>query len=311
MVWSLSLFLAGRPVFAETVLPTNTPALPAFTNALPVLPPITNAMTVIVPPSTATKKAPPRRAEEMTTAFKTVGGTRFGVYGTQRILKLPERPIQRKNDDWVRTLELGLDTARGNSDILRYNAGVSARKEDEKNVYWLKLGGRYGESDNVKDTESAQGEGKYERGLTERVYASLNIMALHDQIADLSYRVLGNVSLGRHLVWTEQTILNVELGPGYVREKKGGMQDGFVAGRIANYFERLLNSSVRLWQSSEYVPNLEDIGVYYATAEVGLETLLVRNICLKFVVQDRYDNSPAEGKKKNDLLTTTSLNWMF
>jgi putative salt-induced outer membrane protein len=309
-LWMLGWVLAQTNTVTNGVVDTTS-----STNrpAWPFQPAITNSITPfpVEPLQLPVQEAPPRRAEEMTTAFRSVGGGRFSVSRTDRILKLPEKPLQKKNGEWVRTVELGINTASGNSDILRYDGSFSLRREDERNLYWLKVGGRYGKSEGVKDTDGAQGEGKYERSLTERVYASLNGEVLRDRIADLSYRALGNVSLGRHFIWTDRTVLNLEMGPGYVREKKGNMTDGFAAGRVAQYLEKLLNSSVRVWQSAEYVPNLEDTSVYYANAEVGLETLLVLNTSLKFVVQDRYDSSPAEGKKRNDLTTLTCLNWTF
>ena len=143
------------------------------------------------------------------------------------------------------------------------------------------------------------------------MYAGLDANLYHDQIAALTYRARGSLSLGRHFIWTERTVLNAEAGPGYVAEKKGGETEGFMAGRAAEYLEHLITPSLQIWQSAEYVPNLGDSSVFFVNSEIGLETVLLSNLSLRFWVEDRYDSSPAEGKESNDLLTTTSLNWSF
>ena len=121
----------------------------------------------------------------------------------------------------------------------------------------------------------------------------------------------GSLSLGRHFIWTERTVLSAEAGPGYVAEKKGGEQEGFAAGRLAQYLEILVADDLQVWESVEFVQNLEDSAVYFVNAEIGLETVLTGSLSLRFTVEDRYDNQPADDKEANDLLTTTSLNWKF
>ena len=119
------------------------------------------------------------------------------------------------------------------------------------------------------------------------------------------------MSLGRRFVWTERAVLSAELGPGYVSEKKGGDQEGFAAGRVGQYLEILLTDSLQIWQSAEFVQNLEDGAVYFINAEVGLETVLMGNLNLRFSLEDAYDSQPAEDKVGNDLVTKTTLVWKF
>ena len=119
------------------------------------------------------------------------------------------------------------------------------------------------------------------------------------------------MSLGRRFVWTERAVLSAELGPGYVSEKKGGEKEGFFAGRAAQYLEILVADNLQIWQSVEFVQNLEDGAVYFVNAEIGLETVLVGNLNLRFSVEDAYDSQPAEGKESNDVTTKTALVWKF
>lgn len=260
-------------------------------------------------PAPRGKPPPAYRGAEMREAFKGAG-SRYGVSG--RVHKIPAKKSLRKpKDAWRRSLSLGLNTAQGNSDTLRVDAEASASKDTEASYFFLKAAGRYGESEDETDAENATLEGKIQRRLTERMYAAMAGNVHRDQLADLSYRVNGSLSLGRQLMWTERTVLSIETGPGYVAEKKGGESEGFVAGRVAQHLEFLATPSLQVWESIEYVPSLEDSRVYYVNAEVGLETVLMANLSLKCTLENRYDNNPAEGKERNDLLTTTALTWSF
>ena len=300
---------------ADSVLPEESPAatneVPPVVEDVPDVETPTNELPpVVVVPSHPVRTTPVYRGSDMGSAFEGAGSSRYGVSG--RVHQVSEKARQEKGKEaWRRNIELGINTSQGNSDTMRYNAALSASKETEVLSYFLKLSGRYGESDNKTDAESADAEAKAQRRLSERMYAALEGNARHDQLADLAYRVRGSLSLGRHLVWTDRTVLNAELGPGYVAEKKGGEEEGFMAARAAQSLEFLITASLQVWESVEFVQNIQDTEVYFVNSEIGLETVLIYNLRLRFTVEDRYDNRPAEGKKSNDLLTTTSLNWSF
>lgn len=258
----------------------------------------------------AQQTEPPRRGKDMAEAFKGTGRSPFGVSG--RVNKIPaKKSAKSEKGAWKRAVEAGVSTASGNSDVQRYDGSASAAKETGNNYFFLEAAGRYGESDNETDAASATGEGKIQHRLSARNYVSLDAHARHDQIADLSYRLRSSLSLGRRFVWSDRTALSAELGPGYVAEKKGGEREAFAAGRAAQYLEILAADNLQLWQSAEWVPNLEDPAVYFVNAEIGLEVVLAGNLNLRFAVEDTYDSQPAEGKESNDATTKTTLAWKF
>lgn len=278
----------------------------AATNAVPESEEPAETGTAVQPE----KPEPAYRGADMKEAFQGADSSRFGMSG--RVNKMPaKKSVRKEKGAWKRAVEAGISTASGNSDSLRYDGSASAARETEVDYGYLEIGGRYGESDNETDAANATGEAKYQHKLTERTYAALDGFVRHDQIADLSYRVRGSVSLGRHFLWTERAVFSAELGPGYVAEKKGGEKEGFAAARAAQYLEILVADNLQIWESVEFVQNLEDAAVYFINAEVGLETVLTGNLNLRFSVEDAYDNQPAEGKVGNDLATKTALVWKF
>ena len=336
--WMLALALAAglagagaaRAQAEETNAPDETvaaepeapaPDVPAAEPPAAVAPPAAEPATNAVPPAaeapaepeTPVKPAKPEpayRGADMKEAFKGADRSLFGVSG--RVNKMPaKKTVRTEKGAWKRAIEAGVSTASGNSDVLRYDGSASAAKETETNYTYLEVAGRYGESDNETDAANATGEAKYQHKLTERTYAALDGYAKHDQIADLAYRLRGSVSLGRRFLWTERAVLSAELGPGYVAEKKGDEKEGFAAGRVGQYLEILIADNLQIWQSAEFVQNLEDGAVYFVNAEVGLETVLLANLNLRFSVEDAYDSQPAEGKESNDVTTKTTLVWKF
>lgn len=293
------------PAMADSEAPAVAPP-----EVQPAIVAPTPAPAAEIAPSRPAKTAAAPRGSDLGAAFKGADNSKFGISG--RVNKMPaKKSPKREKGDWKSSLELGVNTASGNSETLRYAGAVKASKETEADYLYLKAAGHYGESDNEKDTQNATGEAKYQHRLTDRVYGAVDGYVLHDPIVDLSYRTRGSISLGRHFIWTERTVLSAEIGPGYVAEKKGDENSQYLAGRLAQYLEFLVTANLQVWQSVEYVPSLEDTATYFVNAEVGLETALVSNLSLRFVVEDRYDNAPADGKESNDLTTTTALAWSF
>lgn len=291
---------AGDPGLAETNLPPPE-VLPEEE-----IPPAAGEDETPAP----AKLAPVRQGAQMRGPFGAAGSARFGV---RRNATSVARPKARDvpPDAWRRRLEFGINTARGNSDVLRCDGALSAEKKTERNTYFLKASGRYGESDGDIDTQSAAAEARAQHLLTARVYGAAAADAYHDDIADLAYRAQASLSLGRHFIRTERTVLSAEAGPGCVAEDKGGERDAFLAARLGQYLEFQLAPTLRVWESVEYVQNLGEAAVFFVNSEVGLETVLLADLGLRFTIEDRYDHQPAEGKEANDLLTTTALVWRF
>ncbi len=229
----------------------------------------------------------------------------------QRYLAISKMRVVKSRDDWMRSFVLGIDTARGNSDILRYNSSLNITKEDDKNYYWFKMSGRYGESNEIKDTENTMFNAKYEHLLRDYLYSSFDAEIYHDSIADLSYRNRYNVSLGKYMIKTESAVFQAEAGPGYLQESKGGETDNFLAARFGYYGEVLMNANVILRQSSEYIVNLDDTNVYYLNINFEVETYFLNNMSLKIEINNRYDNTPIPDKENSDLITSSSLSWQF
>jgi putative salt-induced outer membrane protein YdiY len=283
---------------------TNPPPVTVIiTNDIP--PAITN-----IPPTVKPKAAIVFSGATLMDAFSGTAGGKFSVSG--RTLRLPQPgPAPRASVDWRRNLDFGMTLARGNSDILRYSLGLDAVMDKDLDLIRIRGKGTYGESEGIKDTENAMAGVRYERLLTERVYALGNIEWMSDSVAGLDYRITGILSPGLRLIRSATTVVNVELGAGYIEEKKDEGETGWMAGRAAATVEKLLNAHVLIWCTGEYLPKLSDPGIFFVNAEAGIASFITRGVSLNVCYQERYDSAPVEGKKGRDTVLYTALSVSF
>ncbi len=101
------------------------------------------------------------------------------------------------------------------------------------------------------------------------------------------------------------------MGPGLIHENQGGKTKTYFTARAAERFELKLNDRVRIWQSLEFLPQVDDLDNYILNAEAGIESALTKKLSLRTFVQDTYDNVPAPGRQKNDVKLVTAIAYKF
>lgn len=212
---------------------------------------------------------------------------------------------------WDHSVGLGFTLTRGNSDTLMGTANWLSQRKWNKNELRLGADGTYGETDSERTAQSAHVFGQFNRLLTERFYAYGRLDGAHDDIADIDYRVTISPGVGYYFIKAAKTSLSAEVGPGWIFEKRGGEEDDYFTIRFAERFEHKFNDRVRVWQSVEWLPQVEDWSNYILNAEIGVESMLSKAFSLRVYAQDTYYSVPAAGRKKNDLKLVTALAYKF
>ena len=219
---------------------------------------------------------------------------------------------------WEASASAGLTLTRGNSETLLGTMGVNARRKLSNGEVLLGATGTYGETtdqdtdETDKNADSATAFGQYNREITDRWYAGFRADFLYDGIADVHYRVTLSPLVGYYAVKRPMTTLKFEAGPAGVFERVGSEDDTqYAALRLAERFEHKFSDKAKVWQSLEFVPQVDRFHNYIITAEIGAEAALNNSLSLRAVLQDVYDNVPAEGRKKNDIKLITSLVYKF
>jgi len=226
-------------------------------------------------------------------------------------------PVAEKKSTWESSAFAGLTLTRGNSETLLGSANILAAKKWDQNELSLGADGTYGETklpgatNSVKNAESIHGFGQYNRLFNERLYGFGRVDALHDAIADVEYRVTISVGVGYYFVKTTNTVLSGEVGPGYVFEKLGSSDHDYATLRVGERFTQKLSSHARLWQSAEFLPQIDDFDNYLVNAEIGVEADITAHLSLSTFLQDTYKNHPAPGRKQNDLKLVAGVKYKF
>jgi putative salt-induced outer membrane protein len=210
---------------------------------------------------------------------------------------------------WDVSVGAGLTATAGNSDTVM--ATINGRADKKWDVHELHFGidGTYGEDNGETSNERLGGFAQYNYLFTERLYGYLRLDALHDAIADVEYRFVLSPGVGYYIIKEPKTTFAVEGGPGMVVEKQGRDEHTYFILRIAEKFEHKFNDHVRIWESVEFLPQIDNWDNFIINAEAGVESALSKAWALRLVLQDTYDNQPAPGRKENDFKVIAGIQW--
>ena len=220
---------------------------------------------------------------------------------------------KEKEKGWKRSIAAGVSVTGGNSDSSVFTVSADGERVWKRDEIRLGIDAGYGNSDGTKSRESLHAVGQYKRLINKRWYASLQTDTFHDGTADLTYRVVVGPGIGYYFMKTDVTRLGVEIGPSFVIEKLHGKdENNFTSLRIGERFDREISESAKVWQSLEYLPQVDDFtGNYITIFEVGLEAAINKTLSIRTVGQHRYDGEPAVDKRHYDVSLVSSLVFRF
>ncbi len=212
---------------------------------------------------------------------------------------------------WESTVALGLTLTSGNSESVLASGSFRTHRNNPTNEWTLGLEGSYGENNAVENNETLHGFGQYNRLFGERWYGYARADALHDGIADVTYRFTFSPGAGYYFVKNKQTSLAGEFGPAVLYEKLDDEYHTYPTLRLAERFEHRTDEHTRFWQNVEFLPQADQPDNFLVNAEVGAEAALTKRLSLRTVVQDNFANDPAPGRKDNDVKLISGLAYKF
>lgn len=228
----------------------------------------------------------------------------------------PVCPAQAVKDPsrWDKSVAAGFNLTDGNSDTVLGTLGAKLSRDFEKNIWRFEASGNYGESDagtsdggKEKTKQDLKLEAEYKRLLSDRVFVGFGNTYLYDDIADIDYRLTLSPLAGYFLVHEDNLKLSVEAGPSYIFERVGGMDDDYLAPRIAERVEWKFSETGKFFHSAEAIFDVNDSENTLVNGEVGLEAALDSSLSLVLKITDKYDNVPAANLERNDLGIISAL----
>jgi putative salt-induced outer membrane protein YdiY len=221
--------------------------------------------------------------------------------------------------DWHGEVALGLSVVNGNSSAYQVNVGASLDKEWKKDEWHFGANGAYAVNNPERDNQdvtanNVRGTVGYRHLFDERLYGLLGFEAVHDDVADITYRFITSPGIGYYFIKQPATRLRGEAGPSWIYERDSGPDAGvknYFAARIAERFEHDFSEKSKMWQSLEYLPQIDAWGDYLLNAEIGAEAAITGAISLRLVARDQYNSNPPEGRKTNDISVVGALVYKF
>jgi putative salt-induced outer membrane protein len=232
--------------------------------------------------------------------------------------------LQRANvttnaNPWKSSITVGVTIARGNTDTTLASVTAMTEKKWTQNDLIFEADGLYGETrapNAAKETENAEtlhGFSQYNRFFDNGFYWYGRADGFHDGIADIKYRVTLAPGLGYFFITNKTLDLSAEIGPGYIREQLDGRSESFATLRMGEKFHYNISPSAKVWETIEFLPQVNDFNNYIINFETGIDAALnkKKNLSLRTVLRDSYNNVPAAGRLKNDLQIIAGLAYKF
>jgi putative salt-induced outer membrane protein YdiY len=208
-------------------------------------------------------------------------------------------------------VSIGYTLTDGNSKTMQANGSIVTEGEKE-GLGSVRVGieANYGASTVNSQRETtvynADAFVNVKKTISPHTFGYLVSSVLYDDIADVDYRVTVGPGVGVYLVKSDKTSLSVEAGPSYVWQQVARVRDDYIAVRAAERFDQKLGTA-KIWQSAEYLPKADDFGDYFINGELGAEAAMTTRVNLKIVLQDKYNSTPADDLKKNDMTLVAGI----
>lgn len=168
-----------------------------------------------------------------------------------------------------------------------------------------------------------QGGLRYDHDLTPRLFGFVGADFMNNELQSLGLRSVGSGGLGLHVVKSLNTTLDLLAGGNYTHETYHFVPPTppstvFTPGVTNNYGALTLGEELThkhkgtvITQKMYLYPNLSDTGQYRATFDLGTVTKISKWLGWQNAFGDIYVTNPPGGRKQNDIVLTTGLNFSF
>lgn len=234
--------------------------------------------------------------------------------------KTDAKPTDPPKPKWESVASVDVTLTRGNSRTFLATATFNTQKKWETDE--ALFGGSAGYGDSTIRTSNGQesssetqdylkGFGQYNHLFTDRFYGGVRLEGLHDNLADINYRITLSPLAGYYFIKETNTSLSGEVGPSLIHQELGHHYRTYAGLRVGERFEHKFDTGAKVWQSLEWIPEVDRFANWILNAEVGVSAPLTKALDVRLVADDSYNNRPATGRLKNDLKVLAGLGYRF
>ena len=283
---------------------------------------LSDGKTVVGPVSTS--------GENVVVATRTAGTVEAPKSSIKTLRSPSEEAAHEKSlhpglaEGWNGGLNLGFALTRGNSASKNLNIAFTATRKGFKDKLILYTNTIYATNDqkgaDPSTTANTIGGGaRYDRDFAPRVFAFVNGDFYHDELQSLDLRSIFGGGIGFHVVKSDATTFDLLAGVNYTHESysvpfKPPSPDesrSLAALTLGDEFTHKIGKSTVITQNLYFYPDLTNTGEYRGTFSFGTVTKLNKWLGWQNSFGDVYVSDPPPGKKKNDIVYSTGLNFSF
>jgi len=226
----------------------------------------------------------------------------------------------KPDGQWRAALGLGASASSGNtkaSNLSLVGDAVQASAQDKISLYG---NAQYARSSGTTTAEQLRLGGRYDRNLTDLVFAFGGLDLERNKFSNLRLRSMLSGGLGYHLVKTPQTTWDLFGGVGYNNDKfiDAMVIDGanrksynYTSLLLAEESTHKLSDTTTVKQRLALFPNLKNSGEFRATFDAGLAVAMSKSMNLNVGLGIAHNSEPGAGRKSTDTLLTTGVSVKF
>jgi len=219
-------------------------------------------------------------------------------------------------DLWTGFLDLSFAKSGGNANTKTFTLNSNASRATTRDKITVNYTQIFSSSDasgtNLTTASAKRGGVAYNLNINKRWYAFGSVDLENDQFQDLDLRFSPAGGGGIHVIHSERTQFDAQLGASLDREF-------FTTGLHRTSGEILLGEELthKLFANSSlhekltFYPNVSDTGNYRMNFDISAVTVIRKWFSWQASFSDRYLSDPVPGLKKNDELFTTGLRLSF
>lgn len=242
-------------------------------------------------------------------------GTSTGTFETK---VAPEQSPSIPPKTWKGNVGAGINIKDGNTEsTTTHLKGGYTNERMRDNIYFdmLALYEVVTNKDTDVDEETVNEQratAKYEYKHTLRLYSFFNQYLEHDEIENLNYRLISSPGMGYRFVLKDALKYKIEGGPAYTRERFwGGTIEETLGIRVGQYFDWKILPTTAFYAKTEYIQSVDEPVDWRLDSGMGLKHDLTKSLSLNLELLDQYDNTPGEGKEKEDRAVIGSVGYNF
>ena len=231
---------------------------------------------------------------------------------TQRMLAAANPTAFALMAKWSGNLDLSYTEHRGNSEDTVLSIKAKFKKESKRDRFTIEGAYDYAEALGARTVTKGALALRYDYNVTDRMFTWLQLMEEHDYFADVDLRSTAGGGIGGKLIDKSTLKLEFRTGLTYVDTNNiDPVPDTNSAGTLAginlgwDIAKGLTFSQVVEWQYGF------DEGDHRIHAASTLRRMLNKNLSMTLSFIDDFNDSPAPGKKKEDVTLFAGLGFSF